>query len=593
MRAGERVGYYDIETADWSTYVVGATLEPDRSTPRFYWHDPAALLDGMTEAARRRGVRTWRAHNAGRFDALLLLSLAAARGLHIRCMMRGASVLRAAVYLSASEGDVLHLEDTAALAPTSLRAFAAAAGGEQKGEVDYSRITARLAPSSAFGRQLADYLACDVRALRDADTAWRAVLAEVAGVQPALTLGGTAWASVVAQLGGEGSRAARGARLALSTGENLLEPTSAAEYADSRAGYYGGRVEVFLRRAASGHRYDRNSSYPAALVNVRVPTGQRRWRRTWNGEEGTVWATVHVPEMHAPPLPARVGGRVVFPTGTFSGAWTAYELRTALARGVGLVSVQRARIATETTDCLASWCSRVWAERVSRPAWSKLLKLLANSLTGKLAQQPTRDELRYIAGGDVPSGARLLTPVDARGARWVAVESTRVGACARPEWSAYLTAEARGELLAQLDHAGGGAAYCDTDSVYSTRELTRALGDGLGAWKYEGAMFDWHALAPKVYSYVDGSGRRRARGKGLPGLDGEGFDRVARGEPHVSDRGVVTLRTSLRGGELLFERQILTRRVKRPWVWCGGRLNARGDATRAPTWEEASRRFGR
>lgn len=578
-----RVGYYDIECHAWSTFVVGATLAPGDAEPVAHWHDASGMLDAMAEVGGE-----WRAHYGGRYDVLLLLTLACERSWRVTATMRGASVLVARLRAPGDTKTRLTLVDTHALAPVSLAKLAAAAGGETKGRFDFSRIVPGLEPSSPDGRALWEYLRRDVLALRDGDTAWRAVLREVAGVEPGRTLGGVAWKSAALHL-------------ATLADEDVAVSLDRHDYADGRTGYFGGRVEVMRERASSLQRYDRNSSYPAALTRQAVPVGRRVWRRTWNGEPGTVWARVRVPMQRHPPLPVRFPSRVLYPTGTFDGVWTAPELQAAVDSGdAKLVRVYRARVASETTLALREWCLRVWSERVARPEWNGLLKLLANSLTGKLAQRDGRATLRYGPVTDAPAGEPTLTePRD--GMVWWSVTTHHIAPCARPEWAAYLTAEARVELRAQLEHAGAASLYCDTDSVYASRALSRNLGADLGEWKHEGAGYDWHARAPKLYAYTDEGDARRVKSKGLRGLTAEGFERLSvvdskgYSAPWADDAGVESLRASLaRGGEASFTRRALARRVRLDETWCGGRLRgAPGGDTRAPTYGEALDRWGK
>jgi hypothetical protein len=581
------VGYYDIECANWDIFVVGSLLPPGAEKPKLIWHDADALLDEMLQ---HPGVE-WRAHYGGRYDALLLLDVVARRGWRVTAAMRGASVFRAWCYPPGAKKAALKLYDTHALAPVGLAKLSAAAGKTLKGEYDFERIIPGMDHQSAAGRELADYLTRDVLALRDGDTAWREVLREVARVEPRGTLGGTAWASAAAEI----SEAAK------QYGEKLDVPLTRGEYETQRAGYYGGRCEVYRTRAEAGWRYDRNSSYPAALTRAALPVGRRRWRRDgWESREGTVWAEVEVRECLAPPLPSRVPGHLVFPTGRFSGSWTARELRYAVSTGLArVVRVERAYLADTSAPLLREWCLRVWAERVKRPAWNGLIKLLANSLTGKLAQRPETVLLCLLPDGQEPlytdEQARRGVPAprplgpSRNGVRWWALSTLRVPDNARPEWAATLTSEAREALHAQLLAAGDGACYCDTDSVYATRELLDGIGSELGEWKCEGAMREWRAQAPKVYSYVDGE-KRKVRGKGFPGLDADGFEALAAGASWEVERGVMGLRSAARG-ERLFERQHLSRRLHADDAWCGARVRD-GDSTRAPSWEEVTEKWG-
>jgi len=576
------VGYYDVETAAWDTYVVGALLPPGGSAPRLYWHDPARLLDAMAMYAGAE----WRAHNGGRYDAMLLISLAQRRGWRVHATMQGARVLRADVYRPGDTRPRVRLTDTYALAPVSLRRLASAAGATQKGDVDYQSITPGLDPSSPAGRRLAEYLRDDVLALRDGDTAWRDVLRAVARLEPRLTLGATAWASACARIAAESRR----------LGESLDDALTAAEYEDARAGYYGGRVEVFRTRVAHGRRFDRNSSYPAALTRAALPIGPRRWTRAWESREGTVWARVRVRASAAPPLPVRLPGHVVYPTGDVTGAWTCRELRYAVETGdARILRVERARVADVAEPLLAQWCHDVWRERVARPAWSGLLKLFANSLTGKLAQRPERAELRLLSDGDEPADGLPLGP-SVGGMRWWTVRQVSVPPNARPEWAAYLTAEARESLHRQLRVAGDSAVYCDTDSVYVAGEVALTdVGDGLGQWKHEGAMRAWRAAAPKVYRFEDADARAKVRAKGLPGITDDGLSALMDGSPWHVERGVQTLRATVRAtGAAEFARASLTRSLHPTPGWVGARVRVgRTARTRAPTMREAVARWGR
>lgn len=575
------VGYFDIETHAWDTFVVGATLGPGDSEPVPHWHDAGALLDAMAE---RPGVE-WRAHYSGRFDTLLLLTVAVERGWSVAATMRGAGVLVARLRAPGDKRARVTLADTHALAPVGLRKLAASAGGVLKGEVDFAEVTPGLRPGSPAGRRVWEYLRRDVLALRDGDTAWRAVLREVAGVEPGRTLGGTAWRSALRHLA--------------ACGEDVTEPLDRHDYEDGRAGYFGGRVEVLRERAPTLWRYDRNSSYPAALTLQPVPVGRRRWIRDWRGELGTVWARVRVPEQRHPPLPLRFSSRVLYPTGVFDGVWTSVELSAALATGAArLVRVYRARVADASSLALREWCLHVWNARQSRPAWNGLLKLFANSLTGKLAQRDERSSVSYGPVESCPADAEpLCAPRDGR--LWWRTSTRHVAPCARPEWAAMLTSEARVELRAQLEAADTASIYCDTDSVYAAVTLSRRVGTELGEWKFEGGGHDWHARAPKLYAYTDERGERKVRSKGLRGLTPEGFERLgfrdAEGySPAVSSEdGVLSLLSSLRIADALeFSRALLSRRVLADPLWIGGRLRTRDGGTLAPTWEAARRRWG-
>lgn len=559
------IGYLDIETADWTTFVLGGTLVGDEI--RTVWKD----VDAYCELLFARSHVEWRAHNGGRFDFLLVLEYAQRRGLHIQAIMRGASVVKAIVK---NGNDWVSFVDTFALAPASLEKFAACAGKTQKGKIDYDRIKADIEPSSAFGKQLEEYLVDDLKALRDADLSWRAVIREIAGVEPSLTLGSTAWKSA--------SKFVRS--------EDVSRPLSDDEYANGRAGYFGGRTEVFRQFAPIAYTCDRNSSYPAALVNQPVPIGRRKWGRTLD-EEGTVWARVRVPEMWIPPLPVRMGPRLVFPTGTFDGVWTALELRNAVELGAKVVSIHKSRTTNQTSKELGLWCARIWQARTEKPEWNGLIKLLANSLTGKLAQQPDRETLAYGPADEMEEEARQLTMIANDGNVWRSVPKHQISPCARPEWSAYLTAEARIELLRQIHSTGENAVYSDTDSVFSLAPIDRRIGTSLGEWKDEGQLTNFEAHGPKFYKY-DKAEKQTSKVKGQSKISRDGFDALVSGSKWTHTAGAISLKTAInRFGIAHFTTKTQTKGSNRDPAWVGGRRSTPEGKTLPPTHTQAKTQF--
>lgn len=102
-----------------------------------------------------------------------------------------------------------------------------------------------------------------------------------------------------------------------------------------REGYYGGRTELHRLHGENLHYYDINSSYVAALcepmpVGVRfMAEGEIDWRMRANGWIGFADVDVEIPETcDVPPLPYKhPNGKLMFPTGRFSGVWDVDELQ--------------------------------------------------------------------------------------------------------------------------------------------------------------------------------------------------------------------------------------------------------------------------
>lgn len=573
----------DIETESWDRFVLGGIMDADRT------YRSTRDQDELVEWLLQRGGHVW-TWNGGLFDSLWLAQRLRSKGLRFTAALAGPRVTRL-------ECEGLVVRDAVALVPMSLKKAATMAGidlakdtglpcrcGEACG--GYCAIR-RDMPARDFD-SLDKYLRADCAAALDV---LDVVIAEAArcGFELAGTIGGTSYKNL-SRLAG-------------------LEPAKwpdAATYELARSGYYGGRVEVYRPQAASGFAYDINSAYPAALTKVALPvgehmtvTGAKAQRAFARGKEGIYVARVEVPaDMHLPPLPVRTpGGRVVYPVGTFAGAWTGLELRGALERGCAAV-VDRALVWGDSELVMAGALLAGWGDRarardegnLTLAAWHKWR---LNSFTGKLAEAPDKERIICNPHEDEVRVCRLegwcrarrknprakcrcgsFRPLDRQGQMWAA-PFWRLSACSHVHFAAYLTAWTRMTLLAQLEDDGDGgrsAVYCDTDSVKATSPRSRDIGDALGWWKDEGEFRAWLALAPKVYRYTDAAGKTHVRGKGLPGLTADGFAAFAAGDPVVVERGVMALRQAARRGGELFARRRLERRSHADGRHFGGRI---------------------
>lgn len=578
---------FDLETESWDRYVLGGLLTRDGYRE---FRDPDALADALLDI---RG-QAW-AHNGGRYDALWFLDRMKRRCRTVPSIsLAGSRVTRFTV-------GGLTVRDSAALIPMSLR-DAAPIGGALKtspgfpcrcGEDCGGYCSIRVDMPDADYRQLGEYLENDCRvtlAVLDAVFTFGALT----NLSMRGTIGGTAWQSA----------------RAFASLPDAAWP-SVGTYKLARRGYYGGRVQVFRPHANEGWRYDIHSSYPAALVRTPVPVGEpslstaeRASLVYASGAEGVYGATIDVPaDDWIPPLPVRTGERIWYPTGRLSGVWTGLELRHAESVGARVQSIDYALTWSASERVLKSWCERVWGWRDAAPnrAWSTWIKFLANSLTGKLAMRPDLrfvkiarqsevpacDGVEHFCDGRHPSDRCCPHRCIGRCGAWENVGPSmqiwskgayRIPNCGHVHHAAYLTASARVELHSQLRHAGADAIYCDTDSVYSLRPLTRRIGAGLGDWGLEGAMRDWFAIAPKLYRYLDGENGWHVRAKGIPKAKWSDLDVLARGGMVTRVGGVLGFLSAARSGGPLFAARTVRRESHADGVHVGDRM-LRGDIT--------------
>lgn len=580
---------WDIETHDWDQFVVGALWTAASGVEVFRTEDElaAALL------ALPQGFTAW-AHSGGRFDVLWLMDWCYRHD----CLppasirMSGPSISALAI----TGGPTLR--DSYRLIPMSLaKASRMFKGGKVKAELGLACVCGKNCKGFCAVRRdmpadtrakVEAYLVDDVESLRDTLVG---LIDFTEGHRLVVrgTVAGSSWAS---------------ARLHCD-----LQPSEwdLRCYRFARRGYYGGRVEAPITRAPVIHRYDRNSSYPAALrqpipvgVMRLVPNATRARGCFTRARPGIYRATLQVPESLAPPLPKRVGERCTYPWGKVEGTWPRPEIEHAIACGARLVDVHECLVWADEQPLLKPYVEHVWTLRANAKAEAKArgedpdkdplaawLKWLANSLTGAFAQDP---EAAIFAIGDKADDAQW----DSVGVHdWLWKRTLfKIADRAHVQFAATLTGYARIELHHQIRSAGDAWVYSDTDSVFATRELARNVGTDLGEWGYEGRGADWEALAPKVYRYTaekpDGENKVIAKAKGVPNVERHWEALAAFQRVPITDGVRSFLQAAARGGPL-FKRQDTSRKLAPPTAWCGARLRIDGDRTRAPSVAELAK----
>jgi hypothetical protein len=600
----EIAGVYDIETEDWDRFVCGGLLTVDGTYFEATWKSERDLVEAIL-----RIDGTVIAHNGGHFDHLWFLDALYRFGLldslSVEISMSGSSIVRCHI-----KGPTVNLilADSWRFFPMSLRKLSNGAKDETgmrcKGEGDcadiiayrerydidpgaygcggYCAISRSMAPADL--KRVMAYCEQDCRALLDGITHMLGV-AEGLGVDVTYTVGGTAW---------------RTARAMTDVGVQPFQGESESLYYYARSGYYGGRVGLFSRLADRGFQYDITSSYPYQCSQP-LPVGDfefvqatRAARAAYaKGKPGIYTAYVTVPECFIPPLPVRAQcngeKRLAFPTGSFQGTWALPELQYAESLGCEIMATaaltfsDEQEIFTRMMDDLISARLR-YGKKTREGEW---LKLVANSLYGKLASRP---EVKGIFLN--PSPAVVLHseyPLERVGARIGLYIQTRdkIPDCSHVVWAAYITARGRVQLHRMLTANGGhDALYCDTDSCFTTRErgADDGIGTGLGLWQYEGPFSHFHGIAPKIYRYErDGKPTLKAKGVVLPGDFDKAWSQILAGKPVKGRTGVKGLKSVLHKEGPLFQRSTVTRLVKEGF---GDRIPDGAFSSRPPRAEE-------
>jgi hypothetical protein len=281
---------------------------------------------------------------------------------------------------------------------------------------------------------------------------------------------------------------------------------AAANYTAKRA-YRGGRIEVYGRGYFPRvHVYDLKSAYPWALSTLPDP----RALDVVETEEGerpgalysVYWVRVEIPETCLiPPLPKFVSrgendNVLVYPAGRFASWITGPEL--ALVKKAGFLKYVGRGIHLEGER--RPWLTEIpelFALRKSRPEISQAVKLVLNSIYGKLAQTRTTMRDAFNVQSDTPR----------YDGQWVA-RATSNGPTSNFFVASYVTALVRCRLWETMREAGFEHVLLGaTDGIVLEKPLPHhRVGKGaLGDWVPAGGGSAL-VVGTGVYSIRDAEG---------------------------------------------------------------------------------------
>jgi len=122
-------------------------------------------------------------------------------------------------------------------------------------------------------------------------------------------------------------------------GVNSIPSTDKTPNIFIRKGYFGGGVHLFKEYGKQVYHYDVNSLYPFAQCNP-MPFKNLGWRKEINSLDsffGFCLAEVTCPKSIVRPiLPHSIGGKTVYPVGSWTGVYFSEELKAAKNYGYSI-----------------------------------------------------------------------------------------------------------------------------------------------------------------------------------------------------------------------------------------------------------------
>ncbi|MDX1919413.1 MAG: DNA polymerase [Candidatus Caenarcaniphilales bacterium] len=332
-----------------------------------------------------------------------------------------------------------------------------------------------------------------------------------------------------------------------------------------RQAYFGGRTEIFRPYFKSETPedkiscYDVNSLYPSVMYECDFPTTFKCFTKSYNPKAlGFYEAEVEVPEdMYVPVLGTMVyisdrcdeceknklkncthpkqvfkasdssEGKLIFPTGRFSGVWSTNEIEYARSLGVKIISTGKGAIFENGGKIFKPFIEELWkmrqqAEKDSVDSF--LCKLIMNSSYGRFGLNLDREKLVFDDGEmegkpatyEFNTGKTHKFIVDGKEVeapivfRFLKVEE-RIESFSNVAIAAWVTAEARLKMHRLYMKTIKYLFYTDTDSAFLSCHFESSK--KLGEFKYEYSATEACFLLPKTYALAGITGLQNKKGE--------------------------------------------------------------------------------
>lgn len=288
--------------------------------------------------------------------------------------------------------------------------------------------------------------------------------------------------------------------------------------------YYGGRTEVFKRTGEGLFYYDINSLYPYVMSNYKYPEINSSYELTMNAADmddcDFIYCDIKAPEINIPLLPTKINNKLIFPLGSFASFITNNEYKAALSLGYKF-RFRYGLKASGTGYIFKDFVNTNYAIKKSASgAKREIAKLFLNSLYGKFGQRHTQIKYVIKSLSDLNNKSAITDDdlVFIIGNKYIKpVTMATHSLYERLDIAMQITANARLELYKLMQRADMDVYYCDTDSIFTSKELK--VSDMLGDIKFESEVQEFIAIAPKFYGYKTYDGTATIHAKGFKSTD--------------------------------------------------------------------------
>ena len=467
-------GTFDIETIGLGGEFINSGTYFNGSYS--YFEDIGSMLNYMINSE----CMVWYGHNTGRYDTRYFFNYLIENKYLLKPLVINGSIAKLSVYRKKKR--VLEIRDSYLLLSSSLKRLTFDFDVKHKKielEQDYNNIK--------IDEQEKEYLKYDVIGLYEVLEEFFKLLKE-RNIEPKLTYSSCALADFKTNY------------------KEKFDKIRNIENDELRSGYYGGRTEVFKTYYKNDdiplNCYDVNSLYPYVMSNFKFPVGEYTISREPITEEYISKIEFYCPkDLNIPLLPVHYNKKLIFPTGYGTGVYTRHEIEKAKQLGYKIKYIKTYNF--KDSDYLFKDYVDYWynIKKNSKGSKRNLSKLMLNSLYGKFGTRADRE--RYIINPNKEWIRKNYNDWNLNDFEKFEVWSNKfkfVAPYVNLPIILYITSLSRLRLYEYIEKCEGDIYYCDTDSVFTTKNID--VSDKLGDVKLEKQSKEAHFLRPKVYGLV-------------------------------------------------------------------------------------------
>jgi len=362
-------------------------------------------------------------------------------------------------------------------------------------------------------------------------------------------------------------------------------------------GYYGGRAEVFKRGIARDvNYYDFNSLYPSVMRNEYPDVSSSYYREKGymdfiESYHGISDVDLFCPKtINIPLLPLHMNGKLLFPSGKFSGWYSHIEIRKALEIGYLLLNIREQIYYTHSHYPFKEYVENLYQlrkeKKEAKDRTELIIKLMMNSLYGKFGQKITGHEKIYHIDTLTYDQIRRMSEkgnlsMVGEYIYFVEHNPTHIASHIMPIYALYTTAYGRINLYEAMKNVD--VIYVDTDSIVTPDAIS--VSKEMGELKLEHRIKEGIFIRPKMYGFLTEEGESHIRIKGNSASFDWDYDRFKRfiSNPTVQTDRFSTFKTANRKGIsfnsiLQIEKNFELEDDKRIWEGSFNPLSAQGSS---------------